>query len=100
MVTHADVGFVVLQILSRMQAAVWIVHLYPYIPILEDVFEALAIARQEPSKEDLMASASGDPLAAEWAEFEEYVQGVIAQQPSCYVPVPRQAASSSVSGSI
>ena len=88
-----------LQILSRMQAAVWIVHLYPYIPVLEDVLEALAVARLEPSKEDLMVSASEDPLAAEWGEFEEYVEGVIAQQPSCYVPVPRQAASSSVSGS-
>ena len=88
-----------MQILSRMQAAIWIVHLYPYIPILEDVLEALAMARYEPSREDLMATSSDDPMTSEWAEFEEYVEGVIAQEPCAYVPVPRQAASSSVSGS-
>ena len=80
-----------------MQVAVWIVHLYPYIPVLEEVLEAVATARHEPSKEDVMAMAEQDPMNAEWAELEEYVEMVVAEDPHAYVPVPRGVASSCTS---
>ena len=87
----------VLQILTRMQVAVWIVHLYPYIPVLEEVLEGVAMAMHEPSKEDVMAMAQQDPMNAEWAELEEYVEMVVAKDPHAYVPVPRGFACSCTS---
>ena len=81
-----------LQILSAKQVGIWNLHLYPYIPKIEDAIDALAEEMQAPTKQQLVDQISLDSMTlqlSEWTEFEKYVQYLIAHDPTSYVPMQR-----------
>ena len=55
-----------LQVYTTKQMAVWVVHAYPCIPNIEAALDVLAMKRQEPSKQAILASASISPMTSEW----------------------------------
>ena len=65
-----------LQVMTMQQTAEVMVHSYPKMPVLEDMFNSFAAAKGFPSAESLIAKTDSSLLEAEWAAFWEYTRVV------------------------
>lgn len=76
------------------QWAAMIGHCYPFYPLLESVFDALAAACLEPTVQDILASASTIPMTEEMQLFDDYIVHITDWYHHEYIPVPRVESSS------
>lgn len=67
------------------------VHAYPYVAVVETLLDTLAEQRGEPSKDDIVAVAHLNPMAADWDDFVHYCAQFDHSACSDYVPVLPQA---------
>ena len=58
------------------QTAEVMVHSYPKMPVLEDLFNTFAAEKGSSTVESVEAQAHMHPLEAEWTAFAEYTQRV------------------------
>lgn len=70
------------------------VHAYPYIAVVETLLDTLAEDRGAPTKDEIVAAACLNPMAAEWAEFVEYVARFDSGTWYQYVPVLQHSSGS------
>ncbi|KAL0024984.1 hypothetical protein WJX77_009021 [Trebouxia sp. C0004] len=66
-----------------------IVHCYPFYPLLESVFDALAAACLEPTVQDILATACMIPMTEETELLDDYIVYITDWYHHEYVPVPR-----------
>ena len=65
-----------LQVLTMKQTAEVMVHSYPKMPVLEDLFNTFAAEKGFPDAEIIEAHAHMHPLEAEWTAFSRYTKMV------------------------
>ena len=78
-----------LQVLTAKQIGTWHLHLYPYIPKVEDALDALAEEMHAPAKHEIASEVFPNSIEVEWAAFDRYVQYVVAHDPFAHVPLQR-----------
>ncbi len=69
-----------LQILTTRQLADVVVHSYPYMPMMETLFDTIASQYGYPSKDDIRASAHLDPMITAWQLFSSYAKFIASQK--------------------
>lgn len=67
-------------ILTTRQLADVVVHSYPYMPMMETLFDTIAPQYGYPSKDAIRASAHLDPMLAEWQLFRSYAKFIGSQK--------------------
>lgn len=81
-----------LQVLTTNQWAILIVQSYPYLPILETHFEAIAAEGGAPSKAQILAAAQSNPMAAEWRHLNKYLESIASRNSDEHIPLFDRAA--------
>ena len=79
-----------LQVLTLRQVAEMFVHAFPHcVENTETLLEDLAVQRQEPTKQDIIAAAANCPMTTEWAAIVQYWR--MLQHSHCrdHQPIPR-----------
>jgi len=74
-------------VFSIRQVAGLLVQAYPFVSSMEPVLELLALKWHEPTTDDIVMAAEGDPMAAEWDQFTEYYMIVGAMLYPDYLPI-------------
>ena len=62
-------------------------HAYPFLPALEQMFQSLATEYDAPTLKDIQASADESPMDAEWAALEAYTAALISIPSHDWVPL-------------
>lgn len=79
-------------ILTTRQLADVVVHSYPFMPMMETLFDTLAPQYGYPSKDDIRAFAHLDPMITEWQLFSSYAKFIGSQKLSHnYIPLCQHA---------
>ena len=75
------------QVLSTRQVAEMMVHAYPFVNVHEALLESLATHRQELTKDDIVAAAMTNRMAADYAQLLQYCEVVGASAYSGHLPI-------------
>lgn len=81
------IALLALQVFTIKQWAILIVQSYPYLPILETHFEAMASEAGAPSKAQIVAAAQTNPMAAEWRHVNKYLENIASMNCNEYIPL-------------